>query len=175
MLAVRLADQATEYRKLRKPIAVVKLRDGAYLVDLLAGRNFLNKCYIGLVAGNFLTIRTKSGGPGEVGGVRECPLCRVPATQAHFLNVCPTNSASRKALSQSLPSKFTSALLQEADCYAFYRNVRNLEVAVSGVVNMEDPIPEKVYDTLAKAASSLARSFVEDTLSLFKGDDQEQA
>jgi hypothetical protein len=124
-----------------------------------------------LVAGNFLTIRTKSGGPGEVGGIRECPLCRVPATQAHFLNVCPTNSASREALSQSLPSKFTSALLQGADYSAFYKNVRSLEVTISGTVDEADPVPDGVYNTLARTTSALARSFVEDTLSLFKGDD----
>jgi hypothetical protein len=172
-LAVRLADQASEYRKLQRPTAIAKIRGGTYLVDLLAGRNFLDKCYIGLVAGNFLTIRTKSDGPrgpGGIGGIRDCPLCRVPATQTHFLNICPTNSASRVALSQSLPPKFTLALLQEADYSAFYKNVRSLEVIISGAEDEADPIPDMVYNTLAKTTSALARSFVEDTLSLFKGD-----
>jgi hypothetical protein len=128
-----------------------------------------------LVAGNFLTIRTKGGepgkdgGPGKVGEIRECPLCRVPATQTHFLNACPANSVSREALSRSLPPKFTSTLLREADYSSFYRDVRSLEVTISGAVDEADPIPEWVYDTLAKATSTLARSFVEDTLSLFEG------
>ena len=66
-LAAELADQATEYRKLQRPTAIVRVRDGTYLVDLLASRSFLDKCYIGLVAGNFLTIRTKGGEPGKIG------------------------------------------------------------------------------------------------------------
>jgi hypothetical protein len=170
-LAAVLADQATEYRKLQRPTAIVKVRDGVFLVDLLASRSFLDKCYIGLVTGNFLTIRTKIGGPGRVGEIRECPLCRVPATQIHFLNVCPTNSVSRNALSQSLPPKFTLTLLQKADYSAFYRDVRSLEVAISGSVSEADPIPNGVYDDLARATSALARSFVEDTLSLFERDE----
>jgi len=64
MLAARLADQAYEYRKLQRPTAIVKVRDGTYLVDLLSSRSFLDKCYIGLVVGNFLTIRTKGDEPG---------------------------------------------------------------------------------------------------------------
>ncbi len=64
MLAVRLAEQESEYRKLQRPTSVVKVR-AVYLVDLLASRSFLDKCYIGLVAGNFLTIRTKGGEPGR--------------------------------------------------------------------------------------------------------------
>jgi hypothetical protein len=167
-LAAELAGQASEYRKLQRPAAIVKVRGGEYRVDLLASRSFLDKCYIGLVAGNFLTIRTKSGELGRVGEIRECPLCRVPATQTHFLNVCPTNSVPREALSRSLPSKFTSALLQEADYSAFYRDVRSLEVAVSGTVDEADPIPDGVYDNLARATSALARTFVENTLSLFE-------
>jgi exonuclease III len=171
MLAAGLTNQASEYRELQRPTAVVKVEKGTYLVDLLANKSFLDKCYIGLVVGNFLTIRTRGGEAGEIGGIRNCPLCRVPATQTHFLNVCPTNSISREALSQSLPPKFTSTLLQGADYSAFYKNVRSLEVTISGTVDEVDPIPDKVYDALAKAASTLARSFVEDTLSLFKRDD----
>jgi len=172
MLAAGLANQASEYRRLQRPIAVVKVRDGMYLVDLLASRSFLDKCYIGLVAGNFLTIRTKDGGPEGSGGIQDCPLCRVPATQTHFLNVCPTNSVSRETLSHSLPPKFALTLLQGADYSAFYRNVRSLEVTIQGIVDEADPIPAGVYDTLAKATSALARSFVEDTLSLFERGDR---
>jgi hypothetical protein len=174
-LAAELAGQASEYRKLQRPAAIVRVRGSIYLIDLLANRSFLDKCYIGLVAGNFLTIRTKGGepgkdgGPGKVGEIRECPLCRVPATQTHFLNACPANSVSREALSRSLPPKFTSTLLREADYSSFYRDVRSLEVTISGAVDEADPIPEWVYDTLAKATSTLARSFVEDTLSPFEG------
>ena len=123
------------------------------------------------MAGNFLTIRTKSGESGEIGGIRDYPLCKVPATQTHFLNVCPTNSVSREALSQSLPPKFTLALLQGADCSTFFKNVRSLEVSISGTVDEADPIPAVVYNALAKAASTLAKSFVENTLSLFKQGD----
>jgi len=171
VLAARLADQAHEYRELQRPTAIVKVRDGTYLVDLLSSRSFLDKCYIGLVVGNFLTIRTKGDEPGGAGVIRDCPLCRVPATQTHFLNICPTNSVSREALSRSLPPKFTSALLQGADCSAFYKNVRGLEVTISGTVDEVDPIPDRVYNALAKATSALARSFVEDTLSLFERGD----
>jgi len=167
-LAADLAGQADEYRRLKKPTAIVRIGDSTFLVDLLANRSFLDKCYIGLVAGNFLTIRTKSGEPGKMGEIRECPLCKVPATQTHFLNVCPTNSVSRRNLSRSLPPKFTSVLLREADYSSFYRDVRSLEVIVSGAVDKADPIPDGVYCTLAGAASALARSFVEDTLSLFE-------
>jgi hypothetical protein len=174
-LAAGLANQATEYRRLQRPTAIARISDDTYLVDLLANRSFLDKCYIGLVAGNFLTIRAKSGEPGKDGGsgkvgeVRECPLCRVPATQTHFLNACPANSVPRDALSRSLPPKFTSILLREADYSSFYRDVRSLEVTVSGAVDEADPIPDGVYDSLARAASTQARSFVEGTLSLFEG------
>ncbi len=149
---------------------VGKVRDGVYLLDLLASREFLNKCYVGLVAGNFLTIRIKSSESGRVGEVRDCPLCSVPATQAHFLNVCPSNAASREALSQSLAPGFATALLRTADYSAFYRNVRGLEVVVTGTVNEADPIPAEVYDSLASSASTLAKSFVENVLSLFEQD-----
>jgi len=172
VLAVGLANQASEYRRLQRPVAVVKVREGTYLVDLLAGRSFLDKCYIGLVAGNFLTIRTRDGGPEGTGGIRDCPLCRVPATQAHFLNICPTNSVSRRTLSHSLPPKFTPTLLQGANYSAFYRDVRCLEVTIQGVIDEADPIPAEVYDTLARATSALAKSFVENTLSLFKQDNR---
>jgi len=173
MLAARFADKASEYRRLRRPTAVMKVGGDMYLVDLLASRSFLDKCYIGLVAGNFLTIRTKGGEPGGTGEIRECPLCGVPATQTHFLNVCPTNSASRETLSQSLPPRFTSALLQGADYSTFYKNVRNLEISIMGAVDEDDPIPAEVYDTLARATSAVARSFVENALSLFKQDSRE--
>ncbi len=167
-LAEGLAGQAAEYRRLRKPTAIVRVKNNTYLVDLLASRSFLDKCYIGLVAGNFLTIRTKGGEPGKVGEIRKCPLCEVPATQAHFLDVCPTNSVSREALSRSLPPKFMSVLLRGADYSTFYRDVRSLEVTVSGTVDEADPIPDEVYDDLARTTSTLARSFVENTLSLFE-------
>jgi hypothetical protein len=62
-------------------------------------------------------------------------------------------------------------LLQKADYSAFYRDVRSLEVAISGSVSEADPIPNGVYDDLARATSALARSFVEDTLSLFERDE----
>jgi len=174
VLAVGLANQASEYRRLKKPVTVVKVRDGTYLVDLLANKGSLDKCYIGLVTGSFLTIRKKrkDDGPEGAGEVRDCPLCKVPATQTHFLNICPTNSAPREILSQSLPPKFMATLLQRADYSAFYRNVRNLEVAVSGAINDANPIPAEVYDTLAKTTSALARSFVENALLLFKQDDE---
>jgi len=171
MLAIGLAGQASEYRELRRPTAVVKVREGTYLVDLLADRSYLDKCYVGLVAGNFLTIRAKGGEPGGAGVIRDCPLCGVPATQTHFLNCCPTNSVSRETLSRSLPPKITSTLLQEADYYTFYRSVRSLEVTVSGAVDEANPIPAGVCDTLAQTASALARSFTENTLSLFKQGD----
>jgi hypothetical protein len=171
-LAAGLADQATEYRRLQRPTAIARISDDTYLVDLLANRSFLDKCYIGLVAGNFLTIRTKSGEPGKVGEIRGCPLCKVPATQTHFLDVCPTNSVSREALSRSLPPKFTSRLLRGADYSTFYKDVRSLEVTISGTVDEADPIPDGVYDDLARTASALARSFVENTLSLFGRDEQ---
>jgi len=66
-----------------------------------------------------------------------------------------------------------SVLLRETDYSAFYKNARNLEVTISGKVDEADPIPAEVYDTLAKTASALARSFVENALSLFKQDSQE--
>jgi hypothetical protein len=78
--------------------------------------------------------------------------------------------ASRESLSQSLPPKFTSALLRGADYSAFYKNIRNLELTIPGTVNEADPIPAEVCSNLAKAASTLARSFVENALSLFKQD-----
>ncbi len=54
VLAVRLADQASEYRKLQRQTTIVNVRAGMYLVDLLGNRSYLDKCYIGLVAGNFI-------------------------------------------------------------------------------------------------------------------------
>jgi hypothetical protein len=170
-LVAGLANQATEYRELQRPTTIKKVRDDVYLVDLLANRSFLDKCYIGLVTGNFLTIRTKGSQPGKTGEVRNCPLCKVPATQTHFLNVCPTNVASREALSLSLPPRFTSTLLQGADYSAFYKNVRNLEITIPGTVDEADPIFVELHDSLARSTSTLARSFVENALSLFKQDD----
>jgi len=171
-LAAELADRATEYRKLRRPTAIERVKSNTYLIDLLADRSFLDKCYIGLVAGSFLTIRTKGGELGKVGEIRQCPLCRVPATQTHFLNVCPTNSVPRGARSPSPPPKYVSALLRGADYSTFYRDVRSLEVTISGAVDEANPIPDEVYDGLARATSILARSFVENTLSLFERGEQ---
>ncbi len=70
----------------------------------------------------------------------------------------------------SLPPKFTSALLQGADYSAFYKNVRSLEITIPGTVNEADPIPAEICDSLARSTSTLARSFVENALSLFKQD-----
>jgi hypothetical protein len=172
-LAVRLADKAAEYRRLRRPTDVVRVGDGKYLVDLLANRNFLDKCYVGLVAGSFLTIRKRDGEQGKVGEIRDCPLCRVPATQTHFLNICPANALPRETLSQSLPPRFTSALLQGADYSAFYENVRSLEISIVEPTDEGDSIPTEVYVTLARTTSAMAGSFVGNALSLFKQDNEE--
>jgi hypothetical protein len=171
-LAVELADKASDYRRLRRPTGVVRVGDGKYLFDLLASRSFLDKCYIGLVAGNFLTIRKKSGERGKAGEIRDCPLCGVQATQAHFLNVCPANTTPRETLSLSLSPRFTSALLQGADYSTFYENVRSLEISALGPTDEGDSIPPEVYDTLAGTTSAMARSFVGNALSLFKQGDE---
>jgi len=165
--ADRLTTQAVEYAQLHSPSAVSKDRDD-YYVDLLAHKSFLDKCYLGLVTGTFLTMRFKKGQGEATGKMRECPVCRVPASHGHFLNTCPVNSAPRAILSSSVPPKFSVKHLQDGDFSSFYKEVRMLKVIIATPVDKECPIPDDIYCNLAKAASEIDRIFTSNTLSLFE-------
>jgi len=105
-LALRLTPLADRYALLHAPSMVVINSDGTLVADLLATREHLNKSLVGLVTGSLLTIRSKRDCDGEVGTVRFCPLCGVPASQEHFLNSCAVNSTPREILDHSLPLEF---------------------------------------------------------------------
>jgi len=162
-LAVEYAPHAKEYFELRAPPSVTGVGKGRYLVDLLAHKSFLNKCYIGLVAGTFLTIRAR-----DTGRIEECPLCKVSATQEHFLDRCSVNVSPREVLSTSVPSGVIVEHLAAGRVSAFYREIRKLRITTSERDGGDAEFPVDAYSRLAKAASSMAMQFTSNTLSMFK-------
>jgi len=167
-IAGDLAIKAQEYNEIRSPIPIKQVEKNKFILDLLANRDFLNKNLVGLFTGTFLTIRFKSKQKGNTGVIQKCPLCGVPASQMHFLNVCPCNVLPRKILSQSVPRNLAVKWLSNRDYDAFYKEIRCLEASLLYTNSAKQEIVDTDYVNLATAASAMANLFVSNTLSLFK-------
>ncbi len=57
-----LKPRAGEYADLRVSPAISKIGDNRYNMDLLSDKGWLDKCYVGLVVGTFLSIRSEETG-----------------------------------------------------------------------------------------------------------------
>jgi len=166
-LAEKLKTHADQYYQLRMKMPVSRLPDGTFVLDLLADRFALEKCLVGLVAGTFLTIRSKKESDGTVGSIRLCPCCQVLADQSHFLNACTANLVPREILSRSVPPNFLVEHLVDRDYCSFYKDIRCLKLKILGAIDDEEPIPEPIYLNLALAASEMAALFTKNALALF--------
>jgi hypothetical protein len=160
---------AREYSALRVSKSVTHIEGNNYLVDLLANRDCLDRCYLGLVAGNMLTFRQERSINGKC-MIDKCPQCAVPATQEHFLNQCPINSAPRTMLLNAIPGNVRVSHLLRGDFHSFYREIRGLALIVEGDFDREDPVPAELFIKLAWTASSMARVFAQNASELFKSE-----
>jgi hypothetical protein len=80
LLTREFGGHAREYSALRLSKSVTHVEGNNYLVDLLANRDCLDRCYLGLVAGSMLTFRQQRSIPNEKCTIDKCPHCAVPAT-----------------------------------------------------------------------------------------------
>jgi hypothetical protein len=167
LLTREFGGHAREYSALRLSKSVTHVEGNSYLVDLLANRDCLDRCYLGLVAGCMLTFRQQRGIPNEKCTIAKCPRCTVPATQEHFLNQCPINSAPRAMLLSAIPENFKVSHLLGRDFHSFYKEIRSLVLNVEGEFDRENPIPAELYVKLARMASAMARVFARNASELF--------
>ena len=100
--------------------------------------------------------------------ILDCPRCKTPATQEHFLDTCPVNAVPRMILLSSIPSYVAVEQLGLRKLSVFYREVRGLTVTLAGGLGTERDVLEGIYANLALAASSLAAQFASNALSLLK-------
>jgi len=167
MLTREFGSRAREYSALRLSKTVTHIAGNNFLIDLLANRDCLDRCYLGLVAGHLLTFRQRGSVPGEKCTIDKCPRCAVPATQEHFLNQCPINSAPRVTLLNAVPENFRFSHLLCGDFHSFYKEVRSLTLNIGGEFAKEDPIPAEFFIKLAWTASSMAKVFARNATELF--------
>jgi len=167
LLTRELGGLAREYSALRLSKSVTHVEGNNYLVDLLANRDYLDRCYLGLIAGNMLTFRQKVNVPSEKRTIDKCPRCAVPATQEHFLNQCPINSAPRTMLLNAIPKNFKISHLLGRDFHSFYKEIRSLALSIEGKFDKEDPIPAELFIKLAWTASSMAKVLARNVAELF--------
>jgi len=137
-----LKQKGDEYTKLRKANSVTHIERNNYSIDLLAHRNHLDRCYLGLITGNFLTFRSKGEQHGTKNEIRKCPICATLATQEHFLNECPCNSIPRTTLSSSIPNKYKIFHLNNGNVQLFYRDLRNLVMQIEDNYEGKNPFSE---------------------------------
>jgi hypothetical protein len=167
MLTREFGSHAREYSALRLSKTVTHIAGNNFLIDLLANRDCLDRCYLGLVAGHLLTFRQRGNVPGEKCTIDKCPRCAVPATQEHFLNQCPINAAPRVVLLSAVPENFKVSHLLDGDFHTFYKEIRSLALSIGGEFVEEDPFPAEIFIKLAWTASSMARVFARNATELF--------
>ena len=115
-----------------------------------------------------LTLRTKKGQNGKTGVVSCCPLCLTPATQEHYLKVCPVNAIPR-SISSSLSRKYTIDQLKQGNFFALYNEIRSMSVATSDNNNPENSyIPSEDLTNFARAIASMAILFCTNVFTLTK-------
>jgi len=68
--------------------------------------------------GNLLNLRDKKG------TLMKCCVCGQPATQLHFLNLCPLISEDRRALVALIPKESLIDYKLRPDLYGFFWNLR---------------------------------------------------
>jgi len=167
VLAAELAPHGDEYARLQMPPPITETGENEFKMDLLADKKYLDRCFVGIVVGSFLTIRTSSSGR-----IRDCPRCKTPATQEHFLDSCPVNAVPRETLLSSVPLHVVVEQLQFKRLSVFYREVRSLTITVRRDLGAKTDSPENVYAKLAITASSLASQLTGNVLSMFGEEDR---
>lgn len=164
-LCTKLEPCAEEYVELQAPVPISGQSEGLFVIDLLASKTRLNKCLLGLVAGTFLTIRYSDSRMGNIGQIRDCPKCREPATQKHFLDTCPINGTARGILCYSVPPWVSVEHLVSRDFDAFFKNIRRIHVRIKRPDGLEQ-LRDSLYENMANAASAMAEVFTRNTLEL---------
>ena len=166
-MAQKLFRPAEQYTLLHTNSPVVREGPNSLIVDLLPSREHINRCYVGLATGSFLTIRYTKDDHGPPGFIRSCPVCKARADQRHFLDSCPANVVPRDILRRFLPRKYTIPCLTSGDFYSLYTYIRHLQIMSIEKINDDDPFPAELLENISVAASELANLFVSNTLSLF--------
>jgi len=167
-LAEKLDPQAHNYLALRRARSITHIEENNYSIDLLAHRDYMDRCYLGLIAGNMLTFRPEIKRQNFNDRISRCPHCATPATQEHFLNQCPINTIPRETLLKSVPKNYKILHILEGDFQSFYRDIRDLTLRIEGNYNKKDPFPKELYRNLAQAASSMAKTFAANATALFE-------
>lgn len=164
-----LEGHAREYSNKRERSLFSHREGDCYYVDLLAEDDeFFEKSALGLITGTFLTIRNEKGDRGEVGTIKSCPVCAVPATQTHFLNCCPANTVPRNILMRSLHPSLEISLLKEGNIFGFYLSLRSLDVKLKcECPTLSNRTLEEGLTNLGRSASAMAGLFVVNALLVF--------
>jgi hypothetical protein len=153
---------ADQYLAMRKIPCTEEVSQGRFKVDLLAiAYSNLNKELLGLSTGVYLTLRCTDPSQGPVGSIKPCTICKVPGTQAHFLNDCPINSGPRKTLKEGMPLGIRVPLLVEGSIAVFFEQIRELEVLASTGIE----VTSMILEPLARATLLASTTFVVSTLS----------
>ena len=149
--------------------AITKITDTTYLIDLLSAGEFMSKNLLGLASGTFLSLRFKKNDEGITGVLKDCPLCKLPATQSHFLDACPSNCTPRRELTDSVPPGFIVRDIQDSNFNLFYSNIRRLVVSARGPPNaasITDRFSAFLLE-LGRATKDAADSIVSNSMRLY--------
>jgi len=159
-VAENLKQESEQYRALKKTEVITELCLGRYQVDIRAiAGSILNKEFLGLATGAYLTLRQAGNTQGKSAVVKKCLACNEDGTQAHYLNRCPINAKPRNDLLVSIPKGFRIPLLSNGEFSEYYKVIRELEI----YAKRSKPTAE-LLEPLAKATMASAKEFVKVTL-----------
>jgi len=158
-----LTPLSDEYIALSEHDPVKTLSDSQFLLNLISSGLCFDKELIGLSTGVFLNLRHKKSSEGLIGSIKQCKICKIPATQVHFLNSCPVNTDVGEILRRSTPHNIIIPLIYRGDFSAFYMDLRNVLAIASDALSVL-----KTLENLAKSAALAASLFVSKTLSLME-------
>ena len=177
-IAESLTLEANRYDKIIGGQSIIWEKDSKVLrVDLLRLPECFTKATVGLATGNYLSIRHKKG--PLTGQMESCPVCKVPATQEHFVNNCVLNEMPRLVVKMSLPKALKIALVEDGDLNRLYTTARTIEITCNyeGVVSDDGFPTEETVDLLnnfGNALSSAANLITEKTLATFSQEEPEK-
>jgi hypothetical protein len=114
------------------------------------------------MTGAFLTIRReKVLLPGQkIGDIMDCPRCHIPATQTHFLDVCPINHNAREIILNAVDQRAHDEHLPDQRFHEFYQTSRKMVVRSTLRSKHFLKKGKKILHPLAVAAKRSANLFV---------------
>jgi len=168
--------KALRYRQLQNECPVKETPEGGrtYLADLGFFWGDFEKNTIGLITGNYLTLRSQDKSSHlPVGQILSCQICKVPATQIHFIDKCPLNRNARDLLTHSISPRLCIPLLERREFQALYLSLRSIRVDAKefeGTEAQTIPFDQLMEDlgNVSRAADAAADLFVSQTLTAMK-------